>query len=185
MEQLSYSYRCAVIVDLANKLRSEGSWCGETHLQKSIYILQDLMRANFGYKFVIYKHGPFSFDLKNEIAALLASKLLELKFPREGYGPSIVATNFGERVLELHREGIEKFSKMNEFIARWFSKNDVKYLEKVATAYFVASKHPREPLDILAQRINSMKPHVDIEAALEALKIVGEKRGEAQRAVAA
>src|SRR5262249_62210962 len=74
---------------------------------------------------------------------------------------------------------------LNEFIARWFSKNDVKYLEKVATAYFVSSKHPREPMDVLAQRINSLKPHVDKEAALEALKIVDEKRGEGQRSVAA
>jgi hypothetical protein len=97
----------------------------------------------------------------------------------------MVATEFGKRVLELHKEEIEKFAKTGEFIARWFSKNDVKYLEKVATAYFVASKHPREPVDILAQRINSLKPHVDIAAAVEALKIVDEKRGEAQRALAA
>ena len=57
MEKLSYSSRCAVVVELAEKLRQRGSWCGETRLQKALFILQDLAKFDLGYKFIIYKHG--------------------------------------------------------------------------------------------------------------------------------
>src|SRR5262249_16039135 len=104
MEQLSYSYRCSLVVDLVNRLREQGSWCGETHLQKAFFILQDISKSNFGYKFIIYKHGPYSFELNSELAAMRAANILEFKFPKEGYGPSIQATSFGERVYESNKE---------------------------------------------------------------------------------
>ncbi len=40
MERMSYSLRCALIVDLLKKLRERGSWCGETHIQKALYIFE-------------------------------------------------------------------------------------------------------------------------------------------------
>src|SRR4051812_23578213 len=114
MQLLSYSSRCAVVVELAKKLRARGSWCGETHIQKAMYIVQDLSRSNFGYKFVIYKHGPYSFELNNELAAMRSSSILEFQFPREGYGPSIVSTKFGDRVLEVNKENIRRFEPVIE-----------------------------------------------------------------------
>ena len=98
MERLSYSSRCALLVDMIERLRGRGSWCGETHIQKAMFILQDIAKANLGYKFVIYKHGPYSFELSNELTEMRAVGILELSFPKEGYGPSIPATEFGKRV---------------------------------------------------------------------------------------
>jgi len=185
MERVSYSLRCAIIVDLIQKLRKRGSWCGETHLQKGLYILQDLLKSNFGYKFIIYKHGPFSFELKSELSGMRASGIIELVFPREGYGPSIIATNFGERIFDAHKDDIGRYLPVNDFVANWFEKNDVKQLEKVATAYFVTKKHPREPVAVRAQRIHNLKPHVDIPSAEEAVRIVDKKREEMKREFAA
>lgn len=185
MERLSYSMRCAIIVDLVRKLRAMGSWCGETHLQKAVYILQDLSRSNFGYKFVLYKHGPFSFELKAELSAMRSSEIIVFHFPREGYGPSIIATDFGEKVYETNRENIGKYVQVNEFLANWFAANDVRHLEKVATAYFVTKKNPRDPMQERARRISFLKPHVDILAAEEAVRIVDQKREEARRQIVA
>jgi hypothetical protein len=176
MEQLSYSSRCALVVHLAKRLRSNGSWCGETHLQKALYILQDISKSNFSYKFVIYKHGPYSFDLNNELAAMRSANILEFQFPREGYGPSIAPTSFGEKILSVNSENIQVFAKPVDFLAEWFASNDVRYLEKIATAYFVTAKNPRVPTLERAQKLHSLKPHVDIVAAEEALKLVDEKR---------
>jgi hypothetical protein len=54
MERLSFSLRCTLIVDLINKLRERGSsWCGETHVQKAMYITEDLARINLRYKFIM------------------------------------------------------------------------------------------------------------------------------------
>src|ERR1700674_1555635 len=141
MSPLSYSSRCALVVELAKSLRIHGSWCGETHLQKAIYILQDLSKSNFGYKYVIYKHGPYSFDLNNELAAMRSSNILEFQFPREGYGPSIVPTQFGERVYRANQENVHDYDRFVEFIADWFAGSDVRHLEKIATAYFVTLKN--------------------------------------------
>jgi hypothetical protein len=54
-----------------------------------MFILQDIAKANLGYKFVIYKHGPYSFDLSSELTEMRAAGILEFNFPRDGYGPSI------------------------------------------------------------------------------------------------
>jgi hypothetical protein len=180
MERLSYSSRCALVVELAKRLRSRGSWCGETHLQKALYILQDLSKSNFGYKFVIYKHGPYSFELYNELAAMRAANILEFQFLKEGYGPSIAPTPFGERVYETNAENVQKFSPIIGFVTDWFAASDVKHLEKVTTAYYVTQKNPRDPTIQRAKKLNSLKPHVDIQAAEEAVRLVDEKRKQAK-----
>lgn len=180
MKLLSYSARCALVVELAKRLRSRGSWCGETHLQKAMYIVQDLSKASFGYKFVIYKHGPYSFELNNELAAMRSSNILEFQFPREGYGPSIVPTKFGERVLSINEENVREYMPAIEFLADWFANSDVRQLEKVATAYFLTTKNPRVPPIERARRLHLLKPHVDIHAAEEAMRIVDEKRKQAK-----
>src|SRR5260370_15146309 len=126
MERMSYSLRCALIVDLLKKLRERGSWCGETHIQKALYISQDLAKANFGYKFVMYKHGPFSFDLKDELSAMRANGIIEFVFPQQDYGPSIRVTKFGDRVYEMNLENIEDFQRTNTFVANWLAASDVR-----------------------------------------------------------
>ncbi len=185
MERLSYSSRCALLVDLIKQLHERGSWCGETHVQKAMFILQDIAKANLGYKFVIYKHGPYSFNLSNELTGMRAVGILELNFPRDGYGPSVGVTEFGERVYNVNKENIEKYDAVAKFLAEWFSTNDVRYLERIATAYFVTAKNPRDPAIERARKLNSLKPHVDMQAAEQAVRIVDEKRKEVKQQLGA
>ena len=55
--------RAALLTRLIQRLRDRGSWCGETHLQKASLLLQDLTGVPLGFDYILYKHGPFSFDL--------------------------------------------------------------------------------------------------------------------------
>jgi hypothetical protein len=176
MERLSYSSRCALVVELARKLRSRGSWAGETHLQKAFYILQDLSKSNLGYKFVIYKHGPYSFDLNSELEAMRAANIVEFQFTRHGYGPTIAPTAFGERIFAANKDNIERFETVINFITEWFAASDVKHLEKIATAYYVTAKNPRDPITERAKKLSALKPHIDMQTAEEAVRIVDEKR---------
>jgi hypothetical protein len=162
------------------QLRSKGSWCGETHLQKATFILQDLSKSNFGYKFIIYKHGPYSFEFNSELVSMRAADIIEFKFPREGYGPSVVPTPFGERILKANEENIHKYLPFIAFLADWFAANDVRYLEKVATAYFITKKNPRDAAVDRARKLNILKPHVDIGSAEDAVRVVDEKRNQAK-----
>jgi hypothetical protein len=180
MERLSYSLRCTTIIDLIHKLRQGGSWCGETHVQKAMYISQDLANANLGYKFIMYKHGPFSFELKDELSSMRASNIVEFAFPRKDYGPSIRPTDFGERVYRVNRENIDRYEIINSFVADWLATSDVRNLEKIATAYYVTKRHPRESVAARARRISSLKPHVDTIAAEAAVRLVDQKKAEAR-----
>jgi len=64
--------RAALLTQLIERLRRRGSWCGETHVQKATLFLQDLTRIPMGFDFILYKHGPFSFDLRDELTSLRA-----------------------------------------------------------------------------------------------------------------
>jgi hypothetical protein len=180
MPQLSHSSRYAVMLDLIKKLRAKGSWCGETHIQKAAFILQQISKSKLGYKFVLYKHGPYSFDLRDELTAMKASEIIEFTFPQQGYGPSIKPTRFGEKLYEVNKLEVGRYAKINDFVANWFGSKDVRYLERVATAYFVSCKHLREPAISRAQRLIALKPHIDLVAAEEAVRIVDQKREEAK-----
>lgn len=85
MERLA---REAVLLSLVEKLRQAGSWCGETHVQKATYFLQEVAGVPLGFPFILYKHGPFSFDLRDELTAMRADGFLTLE-PRDPYGASL------------------------------------------------------------------------------------------------
>ena len=179
MERLSYSARCAMLVDMIKRLREKGSWCGETHVQKAMYIAQDVGQMSLGYKFILYKHGPFSFDLKEELSAMRASNMIELTFCQQDYGPSIVPTEFGERVWSVNVGEIDRLAQINGLVADWIADSDVRKLERIATAYYVTRKYPRAPVSERAKQIVGLKPHVDLTAAEEAVRWVDQKRSEA------
>ena len=54
-----------LLVRLTERLRANKSWAGETHLQKATYILKRVLGVPVEFDFILYKHGPFSFDLRN------------------------------------------------------------------------------------------------------------------------
>src|SRR5690606_24019548 len=60
----------AVDLELIARLKEVGSWCGETHVQKSMFLLSTVLDSDLGYEFIIYKHGPFSFDFRDDLIAL-------------------------------------------------------------------------------------------------------------------
>src|SRR5438067_2446564 len=92
--------RDAVLSSLATKLIENGSWCGETHLQKATYLLQEVFLVPMAFDFVLYKYVPFSFDLRDELGSMLADGLLEL-LPVQPYGPKLIPT---ARSKELEKQ---------------------------------------------------------------------------------
>src|SRR5712691_6659948 len=100
--------RAALLTRLIEQLRQSGSWCGETHVQKATLFLQQLMRVPLGFDFILYKHGPFSFDLRDELTSLRADELVKLE-PQQGYGPRIVTTDRSAYIQELYSKTLEQY----------------------------------------------------------------------------
>src|SRR4051794_8584883 len=84
--------REAVIAELADSLYAHGSWCGETHLQKATFALDCLFDAHLGLNHILYKYGPYSAVLSDELLSMRADGLLDSVAVR-GYGPRLVTTD--------------------------------------------------------------------------------------------
>ncbi len=161
--------RFSVVTQLADELQSVGSWSGETHLQKSTYFLQELFEVDTGYDFILYRHGPFSFDLRDDLTQLRANGMVELVlYPP--YGPRIKATGYSQEIRLKFPKTLARVEPAIEFVAQHLGHKDVTQLERLATALFVLRNASEEGgMEELAVRVNQVKPHVSVEEAAVAL----------------
>jgi uncharacterized protein YwgA len=168
MERLQ---KAAILTELADQLRREGSWCGHTHMQKATYFLQDLLEVPTGYEFILYKHGPYSFDLSEEMTALRADYLIEFDHKSPGYGPGLVPTRTSEELRSRYPVTLEKHAREVAFVARAFGSKGVTELEKLATALYVTrASGGIRGVDERARQLVELKPHVPLDQALDAVR---------------
>src|SRR5690349_16049719 len=107
--------RKVVLAALVDALHGHGGWAGETHVQKNAYFLEELLDVPFGYEFILYKHGPFSFDLRDELGGMRADTMLGLE-PRPPYGPSLITTEVAASVEERFPKTLEKYQPAIDFV---------------------------------------------------------------------
>lgn len=182
MGRLDRLQRAVLLARLIEELRAENSWCGETHVQKATYIAQSVVGIEMGFEFILYKHGPFSFDLRDELTALRADRLveLELKWP---YGPRIAATDRISRIQKYHPKTLRKYEGKIRFVADVLGSKDVVDLERLGTAFFVSRlsgvKNARD--DEIAGRICRLKRHISSEEAIAALQQARKIEAEARK----
>lgn len=165
--------RRAVLLELAQELNRHGSWCGATHLQKAAYFLTELAGVPLSYEFVLYRHGPFSFDLQDEIDELQGYGLIEAKPVDPPYGPQLAITEHGERFIS--RNGMPEAQQHTDDIQRIASllgDAGVVQLERLATAlYFLAIEGDRSDEEYVAH-IHEAKSHISEEQAENAIATV-------------
>ena len=133
-----FSSAAAILTDPSERMRDHGSWCGETHIQKAVYFLRELLRVPLGYGFILYKHGPFSFDLRNEITGLWVYELLRLETKPVPYGPSLRPSTNAQKLKRRFPKTLNNYSKRLAFVAEALDGKGVADLERLATAPFVS-----------------------------------------------
>lgn len=170
--------RDAILLSLIKEMKAQGSWCGETHIQKAVYFLQELMAVPMSFDFILYKHGPYSFDLSDEVTAMQADSLLEYK-TRLPYGPSLFPTREGQEFLNQYPKTLGKYAERVKFIAEKIGKMGVADLERLATALYVTLNENMQGKSREIQ-ITELKPHIKIDEANEAVKNVDIMRREAR-----
>src|SRR5947209_16392412 len=112
--------RRAVLLRLIQRLHAHGSWCGETHVQKTTYFLQELLDVPLDLNVILYKHGPYSFDLSAELTALRADQMLDV-VPRDPrYGPTLRETDVGRKLVVQYPKTIGRYDPAIEFVADKF-----------------------------------------------------------------
>ena len=163
--------RWAVVGQLVKCLRENEGWAAETHLQKTMFFLQELLNVPCGYQFVLYKHGPYSFDLHDDLGRMLTNQVVGLE-PRLPYGPSFELGDVGRRVVRQRNPIIQDHMKSIEFIANNIGNKDVRELERLGTALLLKKRNQSLDETSLANEIVLHKPHVQEHLALDAVRAV-------------
>ena len=162
MERLQ---RASILLRLNEELRNAGSWAGETHMQKTVFFLQELIEVPLGFDFVLYKHGPFSFDLRDELTFMRSQGFLQLE-PQLPYGPSLVAGAKSELLTLAFQRIIEGQVSGIRFVAQKLGTKTVAQLERTSTAFYIMLHDPKGT-DVV-QRLTNLKPHIPLSDAKEA-----------------
>lgn len=158
----------AIVGLIIQELKSQGSWCGETHIQKTAFVARDVWGVPLSTPFVLYKHGPYSFDLNSVLASMRADRVLAL-IPQQNYGPSFALESAFGAVAEKFKTEIDKMKTKVERVAGFFGRKNVADLERVATAIFITLKGPNASSEVRATELNKLKPHIAIADALDAI----------------
>jgi hypothetical protein len=165
----------AVIVGLARRLHDRGSWTGETHLQKATYLLHELWDVPFDFEFILYKHGPFSFQLRDELGSMRADRLLDREVQAPPYGPRIVVSERGRELEERFARTMERYGGALDWVADRLGDRGVMELERLATALWVTKDMPDEAtITDRAAALTAVKPHVASSDAAAAVREIDE-----------
>jgi hypothetical protein len=159
----------AILVGLVRRLWQRGSWAGETHVQKAAYLLRELRQVPLDFGFLLYKHGPFSFELRDELAAMQADRLMERQPQRPPYGPRIAVLDRGAQLEERFERTMRRYGEDLDWIADRLGDRGVQDLERLATALWVTQEHPGAGTHERARRLTDVKPHISDAAAVEAV----------------
>lgn len=165
--------RAAVLVTLVDAMKQQGSWCGETNIQKACYFLQDMTHVPLRFEFILYRYGPYSFELTDELTALLADSILDLTMPDPRYGPCYGRGRLGDLIVSRFPKTISRFRQEIDFVASRLGHRGIAELERLATALYVTSgANAKSSSDERASEVTSLKPHIETVAAAQAVREV-------------
>lgn len=176
----------AVLVGLARRLYEQGSWTGETHIQKAAYLLHEMLGVPFDFAFILYKHGPFSFELRDELSTMRADRLLEREPQPPPFGPRFLSTARGRELEDRFQRTMQRYGDQLDWLAARLGNRGVVELERLATALWVTRQ--REDVRSVQDRadmLNELKPHVSVAAAAQAVEEIDELIAEVDSTVRA
>lgn len=141
-------------------MQEAGSWAAETHVQKCCYFLQKALGVQLEFDFILYKHGPFAFDLREELEQMVSDLALVYR-SQDPYGPSLKPREVAEQLRAQFPRTIDRYAPQISLVAKRLAPHDVSWLERAATALYVLREEDQvvEP----SARVHELKPHISLE----------------------
>jgi uncharacterized protein YwgA len=158
-----------------------GSWAGEMHIQKAVFLLQDLTGVPTDYEFVLHHYGPFSYELREELNMMRGEELIDLTPRPYPYGPSFRTTDAAVHLEERFSKTLARYEAQINFVVSLVRNRSAADLERLATAAYLVNEQPEAEDRALAERLHSIKPHVAVESAMPAIKEIREASDSAPR----
>ena len=110
----------AIVLELMDALHARRSWCGETHVQKCVYLLQEALRVPSQFEFVLYKYGPYSFDLHDLLGEMRADLLIDRETRPGPYGPRLKPSTSGANLLRRNTSITDPYRAAIQLVAERF-----------------------------------------------------------------
>ena len=164
--------KATLICTMLDRMIEKGSWAGETHLQKCLFLLQSMRNVPTGYTFQLHHYGPFSFDLSDEIIQLKGDRIIVPRPRPYPYGPSLASSDLSQRLRQNFSKTLEKYSDDIDFVTDNFGDLNASELGKLATAYHFILQDKNSSDEEIAKKINDVKSHILISEGMEATKTV-------------
>lgn len=167
--------RTAVVTRLIEQLRDQDCWCGETHVQKATYLLQELSHVPMGFDFTLYRYGPYSFELRDDLTSMRADRIVQLEY-RWFYGSRIKITSRGKRIQDLYSVTLNRYSDSIKSIAEFVGSKGVDELERIGTAFFVINhlESTKYKKSHVVDSLLDLKPHLAREPAKDSVNRLSE-----------
>ena len=122
---------------------------------------------------MLYKHGPFSFDLSDELTSLRADRVFDQEVQQYPYGPKLKPGSLADRIKETYPSTIDKYDQAVTFVADHLGDSGVAALERLATALYVTKEGKSgEGINDRADRLREIKPHVSPEDAFASVSLI-------------
>ncbi|MCL4552880.1 MAG: hypothetical protein M1305_04925 [Candidatus Marsarchaeota archaeon] len=130
--------RYALITELACRYHESNHQLGKTHLQKMVYLLQEIWNVDCGYSFEIYTYGPFDAQLLTDLDFCEAIGAVQIQFRRNPYASYDITP--GPEETATRRRGADFLSVSGPALdgaIEDFGRLSAKELELRATIVFV------------------------------------------------
>jgi uncharacterized protein YwgA len=168
----------ALVLEVVSQLHANGSWTGKTHVQKAFFLLQSrsalqkktdftenkLTSHDSPFEFVLYRHGPYSFELEHAIEEMSSYKALRIE-PMNSYGVSLWGSTNVAFLREKAPLTEEEKAEINS-VCRFIGNHDVKTLEQWATAVWIRQREGICETPEVAKRLHEVKPHISVADAM-------------------
>jgi hypothetical protein len=157
----------ALILAVVEGLRQQGSWTGKTHVQKTLFLLDASGFLKTSFNFVLYKHGPYSFDFVTELEQMKSYAALNCDTAERWHGVRLspgMNTPFVKRAAPLP----DTTQKAIELACHFVGTKGVVELEPLATAVWIRTREHVVDPEKVALRLHQLKPHVAVHDAQSA-----------------
>jgi hypothetical protein len=156
----------ALILAVVEGLQQQGSWTGKTHVQKALFLLGASGVLEVPFPFVLYKHGPYSFDAEEELEQMKSYAALDCRTV-EGYGVVLSPGSNAPLVKRLCPLPAA-VQEAVDFVCLSVGRKKVAELEPLATAAWIRTRERLVEPAAVVERLRQLKPHVGPREAEEA-----------------
>lgn len=168
MRDSQATLRPAITLLLLQTIRERTNWYGETKVQECLFFLQETQNVPLGFRFILYGHGPFSFDLRELLGELRANALIDLRIGSP-LGPSLDVAPIGTRLLERHAHLCAPYADAVARVVGVLAGYGMPELERLSTSLYVAQRHGELSASARARLVVDLKPHIPEDEANAAM----------------